>query len=105
MAASCRQPQQQLAAVGVGNIWFDVFGVSLVLRLLAKGAATCDPKIQVCVTRGHEIWLQNTTDTDREVKAGELFGLGLANATETPIGWILTVSVSCAHVCFKLSSC
>ncbi|CAK9032428.1 unnamed protein product [Durusdinium trenchii] len=62
------------------------------IELLAKGAATCDPKIQVCVTRGHEIWLQNTTDTDREVKAGELFGLGLANATETPIGLARSVA-------------
>lgn len=66
--------------------WFTL-EFRLMLRFLAKAQATSNTKIQVCISRGHDVWLHNPNDSDMQLNPGELFGFGLAHATESPIGW------------------
>lgn len=38
------------------------------------------------VTKDLELWLENHSDTDLELNAGELFGYGLGSFSEQPLG-------------------
>lgn len=64
----------------------DRWGTRCLPRILAKAPATSNPKVWVCISKGHEVWLLNATAEDLTLTAGELFGFGLGSATETPVG-------------------
>lgn len=44
------------------------------------------------VTKDLEAFLENTSDQDVQLQAGELFGFGLGSYTETPLGRVFLIS-------------
>lgn len=53
---------------------------------MAKCQAALNNNITVTMTSEYEIWLENTSGSDQELSAGELFGYGLGKAEEKPSG-------------------
>ena len=48
-----------------------------------------DNKIEVCITKDFELWLRNDTDSDIQLKCGELFGFGVGSCQQLPTGLLI----------------
>ena len=68
-------------------IWHESVLISFSLvRLLAKCTPTLSNKVSLCITSDCQLWLTNGGDEDVTLAHGELFGFGVGDATEMPLG-------------------
>ena len=54
--------------------------------MIGKASCPLSGSVVMLLTKKHEVYLHNTSDTDVELKAGEMWGYGLGSFAETPLG-------------------
>ena len=63
--------------------------------------ATCPlkPNVKMIITKTFELYLRNTSDTDVQLTAGELFGYGLRSYSEVGLGRAVEARARCCWRC------